>query len=133
MNLNLIRDSDNDGNAQFGILTIDGELPTYTLERPEVMIPCGTYPIEMTQSLDLTCNCPNGSISHLLPLLDNVLNRTCIRIHGGNYPRDTEGCILVGLQKGQDMITSSQLALTPIVAQIQAAVARGEPVQITIS
>jgi Family of unknown function (DUF5675) len=113
-------------------LYIDGNLFCHTLERPEVQIPVGTYSIEITESLDLTCQYPDGSLSHLLPLLDNVPGRTCIRIHGGNYPRDTEGCILVGFQVGQDMIMQSQAALEPLVAKIQAALASKDDVLISV-
>lgn len=135
MNLNLYRKPSSNG-ATFGVLTIDGTSPCFTLERPEVQIPTGTYPIELTNSLDLTCDCgPNQTLSHLLPLLDNVPGRSAIRIHSGNWPRDSNGCILVGLQTNPDsnMILQSRAALDSIVPLIQQAVERGEPVTITIS
>jgi hypothetical protein len=132
MQLNLVR-SPSDGISTLGTLSIDGTLYCYTLERPAVQIPTGTYPIELTNSLDLTCQCPDGSLSHLLPLLDQVPGRTAIRIHGGNYPRDSEGCILVGLQQGQDMIVQSQAALEGLMVKIRAAVAQSAVVSITIS
>jgi hypothetical protein len=132
MMLNLTRNPPQ-GIAIFGRLIVDETLSLYSLERLGVQIPLGTYPIEITESLDLTCKCPDGSISHLLPLLDNVPGRSAIRIHGGNWPRDSEGCILVGLQQGQGMITQSQAALTPLVEKIQAALDSGDAVSITIS
>lgn len=135
MNLNLYRKPSANG-ATFGVLTIDGINPCFTLERLEVQIPTGIYSIELTDSLDLTCDCgPNHSLSHLLPLLDGVPNRTNIRIHAGNWPRDSMGCVLVGLQTSPDgnMILQSRTALDSIVPLIQAAVVRGEPVKITIS
>ena len=132
MNINLIRTTPNDF-AIFGLLTVDGQSSIYTLERQGVQIPLGTYPIEITASQDLTCRCPDGKISHLLPLLDNVPGRSAIRIHGGNWPRDSEGCILVGLQKGAGMIMQSQAALTPLVAQIRQALDSGDSVTITLS
>jgi Family of unknown function (DUF5675) len=132
MRLSLVRNP-SDGISTIGKLGIDSMPFGYTLERPEVQIPTGTYPIELTNSLDLTCKCPDGSISHLLPLLDNVPGRSCIRIHGGNWPRDSEGCILIGFQAGQDMITESQNALEALMIRIRQAVSRGEPVTITIS
>lgn len=110
--------------ATLGILDIDGVRYCYTLERVEVQIPAGLYPVEITYS---------PRFNRPLPLLDSVPGRSDIRIHSGNWPRDTEGCILVGLGKGENMITQSRAALDPLVTQIQQAVALGEPVTLTIS
>jgi hypothetical protein len=123
MLLNLTRKPSSNG-CTFGIMTVDGQNPVYTLERPEVQIPIGTYSVEITFS---------PRFRRMLPLLDNVPERSNIRIHMGNWPRDTDGCILVGLGLGQDMITQSLAALDPLVNQIQQAVDSGEPVTITIS
>lgn len=130
--LNLVR-SPSSASCTFGKLSIDGLPECLTLERPEVQIPAGTYSIEMTDSLDLTCDCPDGSLSHLLPLLDGVPGRSAIRIHSGNWPRDSEGCILVGHQIGQDMILQSRAALDPLVQKIQLALDSGQKVLISIA
>ena len=123
MLLNLTRKPSSNG-CTFGILTVDGQNPVYTLERPEVQIPPGTYSVEITFS---------PRFQRPLPLLDGVPGRTDIRIHSGNWPRDTDGCILVGLGIGRDMITESRAALDPLVTQIQEAVDSGDAVTITIS
>lgn len=123
MNLNLTRKLPTN-DCTFGTLTIDGRFSCYTLERPEVQIPTGTYSVELTYSPRFT---------RLLPLLDAVPGRTGIRIHSGNWSRDTEGCIIVGLGLGDSMITQSRLALDPLVIQIQQAVELGEQVTLTIS
>jgi len=109
--------------ATFGDLSVDGMFECHTLERPEVQIPSGTYSIEITFS---------PRFQRLLPLLDSVPGRTDIRIHAGNWPRDTEGCILVGQTLGVDMISNSLLALNPLVEKIQAALASEQPVQISV-
>lgn len=109
--------------ATFGDLSIDGAFECHTLERPEVQIPSGTYSVEITFS---------PRFQRLLPLLDSVPGRTDIRIHAGNWPRDTEGCILVGQTLGVDMILSSLLALNPLVEKIQAALNAGQPVQLSV-
>jgi hypothetical protein len=55
-----------------------------------------------------------------------------ILIHIGNYPKDTHGCILVGMGKGQDMITGSTNAYRKIYPIILGALERGEKVELTI-
>lgn len=60
---------------------------------------------------------------------------TCgIRIHGGNRPEDSEGCLLPGSRFGADgrTVEASQAALAPLFVKIQAAIQRGEQVLITI-
>ncbi len=37
----------------------------------------------------------------------NVIDRTNILIHIGNYPKNTKGCVLVGKTKGKDFIGKS--------------------------
>lgn len=48
----------------------------------------GTYPLELTYS---------PKFGDVRPLL-SVPNRSGIRIHEGNFKKDTQGCILVGLR-----------------------------------
>jgi hypothetical protein len=45
-----------------------------------------------------------------LPLLLAVPNFDGIRIHPGNTDADTEGCILVGVERLQDRIGQSKIA-----------------------
>lgn len=123
MQINLVRRVPTDG-CTFGDMTVDGQTYCYTLERPEVQIPTGTYSVEMTYS---------PRFMRPLPLLDQVPGRTDIRIHSGNWPRDTEGCLLVGLQIGMDMLCQSRAALDPLVILIQKALDSGDAVSLTIS
>lgn len=76
------------GNAICGELLIDNRWFCSTLERTDVAIPAGFYPVTLTVS---------PRFGEILPLIGNVVGRTGIRIHAGNYPRDTAGCILVGV------------------------------------
>lgn len=107
----------------FGVLTVNGEKPIYTLEETELQIPIGTYSLELTYS---------PKFHRLLPLL-SVPNRKYIRIHPGNWPRDSEGCILVGTRKGTDMLLGSLAALDPLILQIQQALDSHVSVLIVIS
>lgn len=122
MNLSLTRIS-HSKTGTFGVLSINGVNPVYTLEETELQIAPGTYPVELTFS---------PRFHRLLPLLI-VPHRSAIRIHAGNWPRDSEGCILVGLGKGNTMLYRSLEALDPLVIQIQQAIDAGDVVQLSIS
>lgn len=110
--------------STIGQLYVDEILYCYTLERPEVQIPLGQYVIEIRYS---------PRFSRPLPHLLDVPGRSDILIHSGNWPRDTEGCILVGLQKGLDSIAQSRLALDPLIVKIQTAVETGEKVTLIVT
>ncbi len=87
------------GNAICGQLYVDGELFCDTLERADVAIPAGFYPVTLTVS---------PRFGEILPLIGNVVGRTGIRIHAGNLTRDTAGCILVGVASVCGPIASPQ-------------------------
>jgi len=110
--------------ATIGELSIDGLFFCYTLERPEVQIDPGTYDVEITYS---------PRFNRPLPLLDSVPGRTDIRIHSGNWPRDTDGCLLVGYQVGSNMILQSRAALDDLVPKIQVALDAHDEVRIEVS
>ncbi len=110
-------------HGTFGILDVNGKGTVYTLEETELQVPPGTYPVELTFS---------PRFHRLLPLLI-VPHRSAIRIHAGNWPRDSHGCILVGQSRGDNMIGHSLLALDLLVKQIQSALASGLTVFIEIS
>jgi hypothetical protein len=108
MKLSLLRTS-RENNCVFGEMSIDDEFTCYTLERPAVLIPAGTYPLTYYFS-------PHNNMT--VPLLHNVPGRTMIEIHAGNTPSDTEGCILVGRVKKSESIEESRIALAELMAQI---------------
>ena len=140
MELDLIR-RPTQGKATIGDLSIDGAFECYTLEdvvRPtgekvygETAIPPGRYQVVITRS-----NRFSAIAGHdvYLPILLNVPGFEGVRIHGGNKPQDTEGCILVGQQVGQDeeSILHSQAALKPLQVKIQTALSNAEEVWVTI-
>jgi len=123
MNLNLIR-MKTSGLSTTRKLSIDSQPECYTLERPEVQIPLGSYEIEIRYS---------PRFKRLLPHLLNVPGRSDILIHSGNWPRDTEGCILVGQILGKDMILASRAALDPLIAKVQKSLNQKQKVQLSIS
>jgi len=116
-----------------GRLAIDGVPECWTLEdvvRPpgvkvpgRTAIPAGTYRVEVTHS---------PRFGTRLPLLHAVPNFTGIRIHPGNTQDDTEGCILVGSDRGVAAIKRSRAAFGKLLAKIEAAQARKVAITIEI-
>ena len=66
------------------------ELPWKDNQRGVSCIPLGLYPVRHYQS---------ATRGHILAV-DNVPGRQLIRVHPGNYTKDTEGCILPGTAFG---------------------------------
>jgi hypothetical protein len=124
-----------DEACTIGQLLVDGVATCFTLEdvvRPpgapkvfgETAIPAGTYQVIVTHS---------PHFGRDLPLLVNVPDFEGVRIHPGNVAADTEGCILVGMDRLADSIGRSRLAFEPLFGRIAGALAGGEPVSIEIS
>jgi hypothetical protein len=119
--------------STIGRLFVDGAFECYTLEDGirtnkvygETAIPAGSYPVEINYS---------PTFKKQLPLLRNVPKFDGIRIHPGNTPANTLGCILVGRgwQPGAETITASRLAFTPLMTKIADALKRGEQVVLRV-
>jgi hypothetical protein len=54
-----------------------------------------------------------------MPLIVGIPNRSEIRIHWGNLPQQTDGCLLVGLASGPDFIGQSRLAFAAVWSAIE--------------
>jgi len=122
---------DRNERRTIGQLHIDEVWECYTLEDPvregpkipgKTAIPTGRYRVSMTVSE----RAKRGGLwtpdpKFRLPLLEEVPGFEGIRIHSGNTPENTEGCILVGKTKAADSIGSSRDALTALLPKIQAA------------
>ena len=87
-------------------------------------IPYGTYNVTITYSPRFKKN---------LPLINNVKGFESIRIHSGNTPQDTEGCLLLGFNRVKGQVVDSRVTVSKFITQIQQALNKGEKVTITIT
>jgi len=139
MEITIVRRPTKDG-ATIGRLAVDSGWSCYTLEDPvreisgqpvqswkipgETAIPRGRYQVVISMS---------EHFGRLMPLLLNVPGYIGIRIHPGNKPADTEGCVLVGLVAlDSTTIARSREAFSTLYDHILGAINRGEKVWCTI-
>jgi hypothetical protein len=105
MNLKLKRE-DFTEDSTIGKLYINDVFHCFTLEdkvrdtkiQNITAIPVGKYEVIISYS---------NRFKQMMPLLLNVPNFQGVRIHWGNYSKDTEGCILVGNTKKVNFIGNS--------------------------
>lgn len=64
----------------------------------------------------------SNRFKQLMPLLLNVKNYEGVRIHWGNYSKDTEGCILVGNKKGVDFVGNSKQCYAVLISKLKQAI-----------
>ncbi len=107
-----------DNVTTIGTLSIDGVFECYTLEDKDrglantmnladiakikvptlTAIPTGRYEVAINYS---------DRFKRQMPILLNVPGYVGVRIHWGNYAKDTDGCILLGKTKSTDFIGNS--------------------------
>ena len=90
----------------------------------DTCIPYGTYNVTITYSPRFKKN---------LPLINNVKGFDGIRIHSGNTPQDTEGCLLLGLNKVKGRVVDSKVTVNKFIDIVQEALNKGEKITITIT
>lgn len=125
-----------DGNYTTGELLIDGMFECYTLEDTDrrledggvkiygqTAIPRGTYPVTLTYS---------QRFKKIMPLLWRVPGFEGVRIHAGNVPADTHGCVLVGTTRRAGAIENSRVAYAAVLNKIERAIDRGETVSLEV-
>lgn len=126
------------GGFTIGKLYIDGKYYCDTLEDTDRMledhphakvygetaIPRGTYDVIITMS---------NRFRRELPLLKNVPGFEGIRIHPGNGPQDTEGCILVGtLNDRGDRVVMSRVTFDGLFKILDKAYHTNDLITITV-
>ena len=115
-------------DGTLGELAINGERRFFTLEPDEdraehPAIPVGTYRVVVSYSV---------RFKRMLPCVVGVPGRSGIRLHPGNVAGDTDGCILLGMAKTGTAVLRSREACELFQSAIAPALARDEPVTLTI-
>lgn len=126
-------------DATLGELLLDGVHEAFTCEdvvreipgKPvsewkvpgKTAIPAGKYRVVLTHS---------QRFGKVLPELLNVPGYQGVRIHSGNTPADTDGCLLVGEEKGKASVLRSREAMLELMAAMTGVIENGEQVWIEI-
>lgn len=94
--------------AILGSLYLNGAFVCYTLEKASKAIPAGMYNVQNSHS---------PKFKREVPLIYNstVKSSRGIRIHRGNTCKDSQGCVLVGMERGADKSTVTESANAEIM------------------
>lgn len=85
----------------------------------QTAIPRGIYRTRITYS---------SRFRRMLPLLQDVKGFSGVRIHSGNTARDTEGCLLPGINNVVGRVNNSRYWFNLLFARIQDAELAGEEI-----
>lgn len=104
--------------STIGEMYVNGVFECYTLEDAEratkiygkTAIPKGRYEVIINWS---------QRFGQFMPLLLNVPQFEGIRIHAGNSPSATHGCLLVGKTKAVDFIGNSKEAYSALMQKLK--------------
>lgn len=126
-------------DCTLGKLTVNDQVTFYTVEdvvreikgKPVIewkvhgktAIPEGRYKVELTYS---------PHFGKILPLLIDVPGFSGVRVHSGNTAADTEGCLIVGLERTESGVVKSQKAMDVLLTMISDADTDGEEIWITV-
>ena len=91
--------------------------------KAQTVIPTGKYEVILTYSL---------KFKRVLPLLLNVPGYQFIRVHNGNRPDSTEGCLLVGENKERGKVLNSRATLEKLMSVLLECEKKKEKVTIII-
>ena len=117
-NLLIVRETYTDESV-IGKLNLNGEFISYTLElawnnnqKSISCVPRGVYDCKIRLAKDSA----SRNYDHLI--LEDVPNRSYILFHRGNSAKDSKGCILTGMMRGDNVIYQSKTAHTLLMDKI---------------
>ena len=117
-NLLIVRETYTDESV-IGKLYLNGEFVSYTLElawnnnqKSISCVPRGVYDCKVRLAKDSA----SRNYDHLI--LEDVPNRSYILFHTGNTAKDSRGCILTGMMKGDNVIYQSKTAHSLLMDKI---------------
>ena len=95
-------------NSDISGFILEEKGPSTTLSGLQRRVPAGNYNIDWHNS---------PRFGKRLPRISNndVPKTRQILIHSGNYPSDTEGCLLPGTTKGKNLVNSSAAKTREII------------------
>ena len=106
---------------------LTSRMPQTVIRRHKIIgktaIPTGRYRILITRS---------RRFGRWLPLLLNVKGFEGIRIHAGNKPEDTKGCILLGFNRRKGYVLDSTRCVLTLVKMMTEAIEKGEKVFVEV-
>ena len=106
---------------------LTSQMPLTLIRRHKIIgktaIPTGRYRILITRS---------RRFGRWLPLLLNVKGFEGIRIHAGNKPEDTRGCILLGFNRRKGYVLDSTQCVQQLMRRMTEAMEKGERVFVEV-
>ncbi len=106
---------------------LTSQMPQTVIRRHKIIgktaIPTGRYRVLITRS---------RRFGRWLPLLMNVKGFEGIRIHPGNKPEDTKGCILLGFNHRKGYVLDSTRCVLTLVKMMTEAIEKGEKVFVEV-
>ena len=106
---------------------LTSQMPQTVIRRHKIIgktaIPTGRYRILITRS---------RRFGRWLPLLLSVKGFEGIRIHAGNKPEDTRGCILLGFNRRKGYVLDSTRCVLTLVKMMTEAMEKGEKVFVMV-
>lgn len=97
------------------------DLVFYGLEPAIPIIEDGSYLLTLTHSPRFSGKYPyNKCHSSQVPLINGVHGHTGVRIHVGNYPSDTDGCLLIGKTCSHAFVGDSAKAYKQLLSRMTA-------------